>query len=85
MKAIYRHKKSNDLFAIETDEKGKIISTAGPLLTKDLDPNHLDYDNYFTDEVKAKIKDFILLSKEEYLKILMDNGFIRQSSQNRFF
>ena len=59
--------------------------TAGPLLVKDLDANQLDYDNYFTGEVAAKIKDFILLSKEEYLEILYKNGFVRQSSQRRFF
>jgi hypothetical protein len=50
-----------------------------------LDPNHLDYDNYFTDEVKSKIKDFIPLSKAEYLKILADNGFTIQSSQKHLF
>ena len=85
MKAIYRHKRSGDLFAIETDEKGNVVSTAGPLLVKDLDANQLDYDNYFTGEVAAKINDFILLSKEEYLEILYKNGFVRQSSQRRFF
>jgi len=31
-KALYKHKKSGELFAIETDEKGNIISTSGPLL-----------------------------------------------------
>jgi hypothetical protein len=85
MKAIYRHKKTGDLFAIETDAGGRVVSTAGPLLVKDLDANQLDYDNYFTGEVSAKIKDFILLSKEEYLEILYKNGFVRQSSQRRFF
>lgn len=38
MKALYRHKKGGDIFAIETDEAGKVISTAGPILIKDLDP-----------------------------------------------
>ena len=42
MKSIYRHKESGDLFAIETDESGKVISTSGPLLTKDLKPEQLD-------------------------------------------
>ena len=37
-KAIYRHKRSGDLFAIETDDSGKVIKTSGPLLTKDLKP-----------------------------------------------
>jgi hypothetical protein len=73
------------LFAIETDAGGRVVSTAGPLLVKGLDANELDYDNYFTGEVSAKIQDFILLSKEEYLDILYKNGFSRQSSQRRFF
>jgi hypothetical protein len=85
LKALYRHKRSGDIFAIETDENGKVVSTAGPLLVKELDANQLDYDNYFTGEVAAKIKDFILLSKEEYLEILYKKGFVRQSSQRRFF
>lgn len=42
-KAIYKHKRSNDLFAIETDN-GKVVSTSGPLLFKDIDPIMLDYD-----------------------------------------
>jgi hypothetical protein len=37
-KALYKNKFSGDLFAIETDENGNVISTAGPLLTKDIDP-----------------------------------------------
>ena len=85
MKALYRHKKSGDIFAIETDEKGEVVSTAGPLLVKDLDANQLDYDNYFTGEVAAKIKDFILLSKEEYKKLLIENGFVIQDSQKHLF
>jgi hypothetical protein len=35
MKSLYRHKLSGDIFAIETDEQGNILSTAGPLLCKD--------------------------------------------------
>jgi hypothetical protein len=85
MKALYRNKMSGDIFAIETDAGGNVLSTAGLLLTKDLDPKHLDYDNYFTGEVSAKIKDFILLRKENYLDILYRNGFARQSTQCRFF
>jgi hypothetical protein len=37
MKALYKHKRSNDIFAIETNEGGEVISTAGPLLIKELD------------------------------------------------
>jgi len=85
MKALYKHKKGGDIFAIETDKAGEVISTAGPLLIKDLDPRRLDYDNYFNDEIKAKIKDFILLSKAEYLEILRKNGFVIQTSQKHLF
>jgi hypothetical protein len=46
MKALYRHKRSGDLFAIETDDSGKVISTSGPLLTKDLKHEQFDYDVY---------------------------------------
>lgn len=45
-KAIYRHRRTGDLFAIETDDQGDVVSTSGPLLTKDLKPEELDYDNY---------------------------------------
>jgi len=85
MKALYKHKKGGDIFAIETDEAGEVISTAGPLLIKDLDPGRLDYDNYFNEEIKAKIKDFILLSKAEYLEILHKNGFVIQTIQKHLF
>jgi len=85
MKALYRHKKGGDIFAIETGKAGEVISTAGPLLIKDLDPGRLDYDNYFNDEIKAKIKDFILLSKAEYLEILRKNGFVIQTIQKHLF
>jgi len=52
---------------------------------KDLDPERLDYDNYFNEEIKAKIKDFILLSKAEYVEILRKEGFVIQSSQKHLF
>ena len=41
-KAIYKHRESGDLFAIETDGQGKIVSTSGPLLCKDVKPEELD-------------------------------------------
>jgi hypothetical protein len=85
MKAIYRHRKSGDLFAIETDEKGNVLNTSGPLLFKDLDPKFLDYDEYWNPDVKAHLADFERLSKDDYLEVLHKNGFFRQSSQNRFF
>ena len=43
-KALYRHKRTGDLFAIETDETGNVLFTNGPFLTKDLNPEALDYD-----------------------------------------
>ena len=72
-------------FAIETDLNGKVLNTSGPLLSKDLNPNELDYDNYFSDEIKSKIKDFILLSKDDYLEILYKNGFYSQRIQRHLF
>ena len=84
-KALYKHIKSGDIFAIETDAKGKVISTSGPLLTKDLDPKELDYDNYFTDEIKERIEDFVLVTKEDYLEILRKNGFYSQIVQKHLF
>jgi len=37
-KVICRHKMNGDLFAIENDEDGNVLSTSGPLLVKDLNP-----------------------------------------------
>ena len=47
MKAIYRHKTSGDVFAIETGEAGNVRSTSGPLFSDDLAPKLLDYDEYW--------------------------------------
>ena len=85
MKAIYRHKNSGDLFAIETDQQGDIISTAGPLLCKDIDPDKLNYDDYFNSEIKIKHNEFELLSKAEYEELLRECGFSRQVSQKHLF
>jgi len=84
-KALYKHKRSGDLFAIETNAQGNVVSTSGPLLVKDLNPNELDYDNYWDEDIKAKIKDFVLLSKLEYLEILHKNGFYSQIIQRHLF
>ena len=81
MKSLYRHKKSGDIFAIETDEQGNVISTAGPLLCKDIDPDKINYDNYFSSEIKIKHNEFELLSKAEFEEMLIKCGFKRQSSQ----
>ncbi|MHC4620757.1 MAG: hypothetical protein ACYTEQ_23675, partial [Planctomycetota bacterium] len=60
-KAVYKHKKSGDLFAIETDDQGNVVSTSGPLLAKDVNADELDYDNYWNDDVKAHLAEFVLL------------------------
>ena len=85
MKALYKHKKSGDLFAIETDESGKVLSTSGPLLTKDINPEQLDYDNYWNPDINANIEGFELLSKAEYRQLLKQTGFYIQESQRTIF
>ena len=84
-KALYKHKRTGDLFAIETDDKGKILSTSGPLLTKDLNVESLDYDNYWVPDIKANINGFELLSKAEYRELLERTGFFIQESQRSIF
>jgi len=69
-KALYKHKRTNDMFAIETDSQGNVISTSGPLLFKDLDPKKLDYDNYWNEDIKTHLAEFVLLSKAEYEELL---------------
>lgn len=84
-KALYKHKKSGDLFAIETDEKGKVLSTSGPLLCKDLNPEELDYDNYWDQDITTNIDGFELLSTAEYKELLKRTGFFIQESQRSIF
>ena len=84
-KAIYRHKRSGDLFAIETDDSGKVIKTSGPLLTKDLNPEQLDYDTYLNPDVQTHIDGFELLSKYEYKELLKRTGFFIQECQRSIF
>ena len=84
-KAIYKHKKTGDLFAIETDEDGNVLSTSGPLLVKDMNPNGLDYDNYWDEDIKAHLSEFVLLSKAEYEELLKRTGFFIQESQRSIF
>jgi len=84
-KALYKHKRSSDLFAIETDEAGRVLSTSGPLLVKDLNPEKLDYDNYWDDDVTAHLSAFVLLSKVEYKELLKRTGFFIQESQPSIF
>ncbi len=84
-KAIYRHKRTGDLFAIETDDNSNVVSTSGPLLVKDLNPNELDYDNYWDEDVKAHLNEFVLLSKAEYEELLKRTGFFVQETQRSIF
>ncbi len=84
-KAIYKHKRTGDLFAIETDYQGKVISTSGPLLLKDVNPDELDYDNYWDKDIKAHLSEFVLLSKAEYEELLRRTGFFIQQSQRSIF
>ncbi len=84
-KALYRHKKSGDLFAIETDATGNVLSTSGPLLSKDVNPEALDYDNYWDPEIRANIDGFELLSEAEYKALLKQTGFFVQESQRSIF
>ena len=74
-----------DLFAIESDENGNVLSTSGPLLVKDMNPNELDYDNYWDEDIKAHLSEFVLLSKAEYEELLKRTGFFIQESQRSIF
>ena len=65
-KVLYKHKRTGDLFAIEADDQGDVVSTSRPLLFKDLDPKKLDYDDYWDEDIKAHLSEFVLLSKAEY-------------------
>ena len=85
MKAVYRHKKSGDIFAVEIDKKGNVRSTSGPLLSDDLDPKFLDYDEYWNTEVQTKLADFERITKDDYLELLQKNGFYSQITQRHLF
>ena len=64
---------------------GNVVSTCGPLLFKDLDPKKLDYDNYWNNDIKTHLKEFVLLSKAEYEEMLYKNGFSIQTTQRTIF
>ena len=85
MKAIYKHKRSADLFAIEIDKNGRVLSTSGPLLTKDINPEQLDYDSYWNPDITANIEGFELLSQTEYKELLKRTGFFIQETQRSIF
>jgi hypothetical protein len=85
MKAIYRHKQSGDVFAIETDGVGNVVSTCGPLFGEGFDPTALDFDAYWNTEVQAKLGDFVRVSQDDYLELLRKNGFITDFNQGHLF
>ncbi len=57
----------------------------GPLLVKDMNPNELDYDNYWDEDIKAHLSEFVLLSKAEYEELLKRTGLFIQESQRSIF
>lgn len=85
MKALYRHKRSGDIFAIETDSAGQVVSTSGPLFGDGFDPKMLDYDDYWNSEITAKLADFERITKNDYLELLRKNGFYPQITQRHLF
>lgn len=85
MKAIYRHKKSGDVFAIEIDQAGTVVSTCGPLFGEGFDPAALDYDDYWNPEIQAKLEDFERITRDDYLDLLRKNGFYSQITQRYLF
>ena len=85
MKSLYRHKRSGDIFAIAIGEAGNVRSTSGPLFSNDLDPKFLDYDEYWNNEVQAKLDDFVRITKSDYLELLRQNGFVTQFNQKHLF
>ena len=54
MKSLYRHKASGDIFAIEVDGSGKVISTSGPLFNDGLDQMG-DYEEQISIGAKAPL------------------------------
>ncbi len=84
-KALYRHKPTGHIFAIENDEYGNIVSTAGPLLFKNLDPEKLTYDNDSKKQAESTIKDFDRIDKKQYEELLHKHGFSKQQMQKYLF
>jgi hypothetical protein len=50
---------------------------------KDLKADELDYDNYWDDDIKAHLSEFVLLSKAEYEELLKRTGFFNVPDQDR--
>ena len=85
MKSLYRHNRSGDIFAIESNEARQVISTSGPLFGDGFDPRVLDYDEHWNSEIAAKLDDFEQITKSDYLELLRQNGFIVDLSQRCLF
>ncbi|MBL7145708.1 MAG: hypothetical protein ISS76_15835 [Phycisphaerae bacterium] len=54
-------------------------------MVKDINPDELDYDNYWDKDIKAHLSEFVLLSKAEYEKLLKETGFFIQETQRSIF
>jgi hypothetical protein len=54
-------------------------------LVKNLNANELDYDNYWDEDIKAHLAEFVLLSKAEYEALLKNTGFFIQETQRSIF
>jgi len=85
MNSLYRHKQSGDIFAIETDAAGSVLSTSGPLFGDGFDPAVLDYDEYWNSEIAAKLANFERITKDDYRELLRKNGFIIGHNQRHLF
>jgi len=67
------------------DESGNVLSSSGPLLSEDLDPKILDYDQHWNTEVQAKLANFEQITWADYLELLRLNGFVTQFNQKQLF
>lgn len=81
MKSIYRHKKTGQLFAIETDASGSICGVCGPLKADKLDPRVLDYHDYWNWQSPTHLADYERLQREDYRNLLEQNSFLPQFFQ----
>ena len=55
------------------------------MLSKDVNPEHLDYDSYWNNDVKANVEGFELVSRAEHTEALRKWGFFVQESQRSMF
>jgi len=62
-----------------------VVSTSGPLLVKNVNPEELDYDNYWNNAINTHLSEFVLLSEAEYQELHKRTGFFVQESQRSIF